>query len=126
MSAGRFTEVLVSTGASVISFDLSSALVQRLFNEHSFTRVAHLAAESHVDRSIPDPDAFLQTNALGMFILHLAAIKIARLDNLDPRAELDVTNAGLMHLRSVHDATPSRLRSGVKRSATSSPVSIDS
>src|SRR5690348_11814894 len=29
-----------------------AALVQRLFDEHSFTRVMHLAAESHVDRSI--------------------------------------------------------------------------
>lgn len=30
-------------------------LMQRLFDEHSFTHVAHLAAESHVDRSITDP-----------------------------------------------------------------------
>ena len=29
-----------------------AALMQRLFDEHKFTRVAHLAAESHVDRSI--------------------------------------------------------------------------
>ena len=34
--------------------------------------------------------------------------------------------AGLMHVRPVHDATPSRPSRGVKRSATSSPVSIDS
>jgi len=33
--------------------------VRRLFDEHHFTRVAHLAAESHVDRSIADPEAFL-------------------------------------------------------------------
>src|SRR3954451_20994384 len=39
-----------------------AALLQRLFEEHRFTRVAHLAAESHVDRSIADPEAFLQTN----------------------------------------------------------------
>jgi dTDP-glucose 4,6-dehydratase len=39
-----------------------AALMQRLFEEHQFTRVAHLAAESHVDRSISDPEAFLQTN----------------------------------------------------------------
>src|SRR5689334_10988498 len=45
------------------------ALVQRLFDEHRFTRVLHLAAESHIDRSIVDPGAFLQTNVLGTFAL---------------------------------------------------------
>jgi dTDP-glucose 4,6-dehydratase len=50
-----------------------AALVRRLFDEHKFTRVAHLAAESHVDRSIVDPEAFLQTNVLGTFTLLKAA-----------------------------------------------------
>jgi dTDP-glucose 4,6-dehydratase len=50
-----------------------AALVRRLFDEHKFTRVAHLAAESHVDRSIVDPEAFLQTNVLGTFALLKAA-----------------------------------------------------
>src|SRR6476620_11536945 len=51
-----------------------AALMQRLFDEHKFTRVAHLAAESHVDRSITDPEAFLQTNVLGTFTLLKAAL----------------------------------------------------
>ena len=51
-----------------------AALMQRLFEEHKFTRVAHLAAESHVDRSISDPEAFLQTNVLGTFTLLKAAL----------------------------------------------------
>jgi dTDP-glucose 4,6-dehydratase len=51
-----------------------AALLQRLFEEHRFTRVAHLAAESHVDRSIVDPEAFLQTNVLGSFTLLKAAL----------------------------------------------------
>ena len=51
-----------------------AALMQRLFDEHKFTRVAHLAAESHVDRSISDPEAFLQTNVLGTFTLLKAAL----------------------------------------------------
>jgi dTDP-glucose 4,6-dehydratase len=50
-----------------------SELMRRLFDEHKFTRVAHLAAESHVDRSIADPEAFLQTNVLGTFTLLKAA-----------------------------------------------------
>ena len=51
-----------------------AALMRRLFEEHKFTRVAHLAAESHVDRSIADPEAFLQTNVLGTFTLLRAAL----------------------------------------------------
>ena len=51
-----------------------AALMRRLFDEHKFTRVAHLAAESHVDRSIADPEAFLQTNVLGTFTLLQAAL----------------------------------------------------
>jgi dTDP-glucose 4,6-dehydratase len=51
-----------------------ASLIRRLFDEHQFTRVAHLAAESHVDRSIVDPEAFLQTNVLGTFTLLKAAL----------------------------------------------------
>ena len=51
-----------------------AALMRRLFDDHKFTRVAHLAAESHVDRSIVDPEAFLQTNVLGTFTLLKAAL----------------------------------------------------
>ena len=40
-------------------------LLARLFNEHQFTGVLHCAAESHVDRSITDPLAFVSTNVLG-------------------------------------------------------------
>ena len=40
-------------------------LIENLFREHNFTGVIHLAAESHVDRSITNPLAFLQTNIMG-------------------------------------------------------------
>ena len=40
-----------------------------LFQEYKFERVIHLAAESHVDRSISDPLAFAKTNILGTMIL---------------------------------------------------------
>ena len=40
-------------------------LVKTLFEKHQITAVIHLAAESHVDRSIEDPMAFIQTNVLG-------------------------------------------------------------
>ena len=42
-----------------------AALVQRLFTEHDVSTVAHFAAESHVDRSIVDPGAFVRTNVNG-------------------------------------------------------------
>ena len=45
------------------------ALIDRLFETHQFEGVIHLAAESHVDRSIKDPLAFAKTNILGTMIL---------------------------------------------------------
>jgi dTDP-glucose 4,6-dehydratase len=49
------------------------ALVRQLFDEYQFTGVLHCAAESHVDRSIADPLAFVRTNVLGTASLLLAA-----------------------------------------------------
>jgi dTDP-glucose 4,6-dehydratase len=43
--------------------------VEALFNQYHFDAVIHLAAESHVDRSILDPLAFVKTNVLGTAIL---------------------------------------------------------
>lgn len=43
--------------------------VRALFDEHGFTTVVHFAAESHVDRSIRDPLAFVRTNTLGTAVL---------------------------------------------------------
>src|SRR5574344_466900 len=40
-------------------------LVQKLFNDYKFDVVVNFAAESHVDRSIENPQLFLQTNILG-------------------------------------------------------------
>ena len=45
------------------------ALVERLLADEVISHVAHLAAESHVDRSISGPDAFLNTNVTGTFTL---------------------------------------------------------
>ncbi len=46
----------------------------RLFDEHRPSAVYHLAAESHVDRSIDGPGAFIQTNVVGTFALLNAAL----------------------------------------------------
>ncbi|TCD47589.1 dTDP-glucose 4,6-dehydratase [Chlorobium sp. N1] len=42
-----------------------AAFVGKLFSENDFRGVVHLAAESHVDRSIADPTAFVMTNVIG-------------------------------------------------------------
>lgn len=47
--------------------------IQKLFSKHKFDAVIHLAAESHVDRSISDPGAFAMTNILGTLNLLNAA-----------------------------------------------------
>jgi len=44
-------------------------LVERVFSEHAIDAVFHLAAESHVDRSIESADAFVRTNVHGTFTL---------------------------------------------------------
>lgn len=44
-----------------------------VFEEHGIDTVCHFAAESHVDRSIVGPDAFVQTNVIGTFTLLEAA-----------------------------------------------------
>jgi dTDP-glucose 4,6-dehydratase len=49
------------------------ALVSGLFANHDFDAVIHLAAESHVDRSIDDPESFVMTNVVGTYRLLEAA-----------------------------------------------------
>ena len=44
-------------------------LVSRLLQEYAIDTVVHFAAESHVDRSILGPEAFVQTNVVGTFTL---------------------------------------------------------
>src|SRR5689334_4908280 len=49
------------------------SLVERLFVDERIDSVLHLAAESHVDRSIENADAFVRTNVNGTFVLIDAA-----------------------------------------------------
>jgi dTDP-glucose 4,6-dehydratase len=52
------------------------ALVASLLKAHDIDTVVHFAAESHVDRSISGPDAFLETNIMGTHSLLKAARKV--------------------------------------------------
>lgn len=49
------------------------SFINTLFEKHQFDGVIHLAAESHVDRSITDPLAFVKTNVIGTMTLLNAA-----------------------------------------------------
>ena len=49
------------------------AAITALFEQHQPRAILHFAAESHVDRSITGPDAFVQTNVFGTHSLLKAA-----------------------------------------------------
>ena len=59
------------------------SLLSQLFNDHQFTAVLHCAAESHVDRSIADPLAFVNTNVMGTAALLQAANNFWGIDSKD-------------------------------------------
>lgn len=63
------------------------ALLERLFREYAIDTVVHFAAESHVDRSILEPDAFIQTNVFGTFTL-LETARQAWLDRSPPTSDV--------------------------------------
>ncbi|BFH67240.1 dTDP-glucose 4,6-dehydratase [Paenibacillus dendritiformis] len=46
-----------------------AAAVEQIMEEGAFDAIVHFAAESHVDRSIADPESFVRTNVLGTFRL---------------------------------------------------------
>ena len=54
---------------------VDSEFIQQLFSEHDFDGIIHLAAESHVDRSIANPIEFVMTNVVGTVNLLNAARK---------------------------------------------------
>lgn len=58
-----------------------AAFIDALFAKHQFDGVIHLAAESHVDRSITDPLAFVRTNIFGTVNLLNAAKAIWKDDS---------------------------------------------
>src|SRR5580658_9901950 len=53
-----------------------TALVETLLRDERLDTVVHFAAESHVDRSIEGPDAFIETNVIGTHSLLKAARRV--------------------------------------------------
>lgn len=67
---------LESQGLVFVQGDICDQLiVEELFGEYAINTLVHFAAESHVDRSISGPDAFIQTNVIGTHNLLKAAKK---------------------------------------------------
>ncbi len=67
-------DIETASNYSFVKGDITDlALLKELFATHQFTAVLHCAAESHVDRSITDPLAFVTTNVLGTGALLVAA-----------------------------------------------------
>ncbi len=58
-----------------------ATVVRNAIQEHSIDTIVNFAAETHVDRSILDPDAFVRTNVYGPYVLCEAA-KDLRLERL--------------------------------------------
>ena len=54
---------------------LDEQLLDEVFEKHEIDAVIHLAAESHVDRSITNPNAFIETNVMGTATLMNVARK---------------------------------------------------
>ena len=50
-----------------------SEAIMKIFDENDIDRVVHFAAESHVDRSIRNPEVFVKTNVLGTLVMLNAA-----------------------------------------------------
>ncbi|NRA16459.1 MAG: dTDP-glucose 4,6-dehydratase [Oceanospirillaceae bacterium] len=71
--AGNLNSLNEVTNSSRYAFEkvdiCNRAELDRLFRQYQPDAVMHLAAESHVDRSIDDPAAFIKTNIIGTYVL---------------------------------------------------------
>lgn len=78
--AGNPENIAGLDGVTLVEGDIcDTALVSQLIDDHKVDTIVHFAAESHVDRSITGPDAFVTTNVVGTHSL-LKAAKSAWLD----------------------------------------------
>lgn len=75
--AGNHSTIADVAQAELVKGDIRDTdMVERLLRERAISTVVHFAAESHVDRSITGPDAFIDTNILGTNSLLKAARKV--------------------------------------------------
>ena len=66
----NLNDILNKKNYTFLKGDITDELfIETIFQKYKFEAVIHLAAESHVDRSIADPLAFAKTNILGTMVL---------------------------------------------------------
>lgn len=70
--------------------------ISELFQKYKFQKVVHFAAESHVDNSIANPQAFVETNVNGTFNLLHAAYELWM--NGPKTLDADFKNARFLHV----------------------------
>lgn len=76
-NAANLDAVKDNSGFKFVHGDICNTdLVENLLREYAIDTLVHFAAESHVDRSITGPDAFIETNIIGTYSLLKAAKKI--------------------------------------------------
>ncbi len=79
----NISDIESASNYTFIKGDIVDAdFINELFEKHQFEGVLHLAAESHVDRSITDPLSFVKTNVIGTMNL-LNAAKETWKDNFE-------------------------------------------
>jgi dTDP-glucose 4,6-dehydratase len=73
----NLASLLGNAHLTFVKGDISDTqLVEQLLTDNNVDTIVHFAAESHVDRSITGPDAFIETNILGTYSLLKAAKKV--------------------------------------------------
>ncbi len=80
----------------------NGAAMRQIFATHQPDAVMHLAAESHVDRSIDGPATFIETNVIGTFTLLEASRQYLR--RAEPGAAQDFSISSRIHRRGVRRA----------------------
>ncbi|TNE82301.1 MAG: dTDP-glucose 4,6-dehydratase [Bacteroidetes bacterium] len=82
----NLTDIESASNYTFIKADINDGdLMEEIMVKHAIDGVIHLAAESHVDRSISDPMAFVRTNIIGTVNLLNAARKAWGADMSDKR-----------------------------------------
>ena len=75
--AGNPANIAGLEGVDLVEGDIcDTPLVEKLLSQRGIQTIVHFAAESHVDRSITGPDAFVTTNVIGTHSLLKAARKL--------------------------------------------------
>lgn len=102
-------------------------LIEQLFQNYQFDGVIHLAAESHVDRSISDPFAFARTNIIGTMVLLHASVNAWK-DNFENKRfyhiSTDEVYGSLGELGSFTEETPYDPNSPYSASKASSDLFV--